>query len=80
MKVLRFIVMLIMVIGSLNWGLIGFFGYNLVGDIFGGMMSMGARIVYAIVGLAGLWGISFLFQSSAGGSCNCGPDCNCHKK
>ena len=85
MKVIRFIAMLLMVIGSLNWGLIGFFGYNLVGDIFGGMMSGGARVVFAIVGLAGLWGIGLLCccRSSggcSGGSCGCGPDCNCHKK
>ena len=33
MKAIRFIVMLLMVIGSLNWGLVGFFGYNLIGDI-----------------------------------------------
>lgn len=78
MKAIRFIVLLLMVIGSLNWGLVGFFGYDLVGDIFGGMMSMGARIVFALVGLAGIWGIGLLCRSCC--SCGCGPDCGCHKK
>ena len=84
MKAIRFIVMLLMVIGSLNWGLVGFFGYNLVGDIFGGEMSAGARVVFAIVGLAGLWGIGLLCRcckGGGGGSCSSGScDCNCHKK
>ncbi len=46
------------IIGALNWGLIGFFNWNLVTAIFGGntaeMASMASRIVYALVGLAGL--------------------------
>ena len=44
MKGLRFIVLLLMVIGSLNWGLVGFFEYNLIADVFGGMTSMTARV------------------------------------
>lgn len=77
MKAVRFIVLLLMVIGSLNWGLVGFFGYNLVADIFGGMDSMGARVIFVLVGLAGLWGIGFLCRC---GGCNCGPSCGCCKK
>lgn len=81
MKAVRFISMLLMVIGSLNWGLVGFFGYDLVSDIFGGMMSMGARIIFALVGLAGLYGIGMLCRCCCkGGSCGCGPNCSCHKK
>ncbi|MES2274150.1 MAG: DUF378 domain-containing protein, partial [Chlamydiota bacterium] len=60
MKLLRFVVLLLMVIGSLNWGLVGFFQYDLVSDIFGGMMSVGARVIYVLIGLAGLYGIGFL--------------------
>jgi hypothetical protein len=45
-------------IGAINWGLIGFFNFNLVDAIFGGgseeITSMGSRVVYALVGLAGL--------------------------
>ncbi len=43
------------IIGALNWGLVGFFNFNLVGLIFGGDMSAFARIIYAIVGLAAIW-------------------------
>ncbi len=68
-----------MVIGSLNWGLVGFFGYDLIGDIFGGMMMAGARVVFALVGLAGLWGIGLLCRCCSG-SCGCGPNCSCHHK
>lgn len=46
------------IIGALNWGLVGFFNWNLVDAIFGGgareMTSAASRVVYAIVGLAGL--------------------------
>lgn len=49
----------VLVIGGLNWGLVGFFKYNLVDKIFG-VGSGAARVVYAIVGLAALWGIWFI--------------------
>ena len=45
--------LVLVVIGALNWGLVGFFNYNLVGAIFGDATLM-SRIVYALVGLAGL--------------------------
>ena len=73
MKILRFIAMLLIIVGALNWGLVGFFQYDLVANIFGGMMSMGARVVYGLVGLAGLYGIcAFLMRC-----CGCGSNCNC---
>lgn len=77
MKVLRFIVMLLMVIGSLNWGLVGFFQYNLVADLFGDMSGF-TRFIYAIVGLAGLYGITYLCCCCK--SCGCRSGCNCCKK
>jgi uncharacterized membrane protein YuzA (DUF378 family) len=80
MKAVRFVALLLMVIGSLNWGLVGFFGYDLVADIFGGMMSGGARIVYALVGLAGLFGISMLIRSCGGCCGSCNSHCGCSKK
>jgi len=73
MKVIRFIVLLLMVVGSLNWGLVGFFQYNLVGEIFGGATSGLSRLIFALVGLAGLYGIGFLCRSC----CGCGPSCGC---
>jgi uncharacterized membrane protein YuzA (DUF378 family) len=51
-------VIIIAIIGALNWGLVGFFGFNLVHAIFGGAApeqpSVATRIIYMIVGLAGL--------------------------
>ena len=46
------------IIGSLNWGLIGFFGFDLVAALFGDMSGF-SRVVYALVGLAGLYSILF---------------------
>jgi uncharacterized membrane protein YuzA (DUF378 family) len=59
---LKKLILLLMIIGGINWGLIGFFNYNLVGSIFNGSLDIVARIIYAIVGLASLYGISFLFK------------------
>ena len=78
MKAVRFIVMLLMVIGSLNWGLVGFFQYDLISDIFGGMSTMAARVVFSLVGLAGLYGICFLCRCCGCGKC--GPGCSCCSK
>ncbi len=49
----------LVIIGALNWGLIGFFQFDLVAAIFGGMDAWVSRIIYAIVGLAGLYSLSF---------------------
>ena len=48
----------LVIIGAVNWGLIGFFQFDLVATIFGGMDSWISRIIYAIVGLAGLYTLS----------------------
>ncbi|AXF56110.1 DUF378 domain-containing protein [Salicibibacter kimchii] len=53
--------LIIAIIGAVNWGLIGFFGFDLVAAIFGGQSAVFARVIYAIVGLAGLYCISLLF-------------------
>ena len=47
---------ILVIIGAINWGLVGFFNWNLVDAIFGAG-SVVSRIIYAIVGLAGLWSI-----------------------
>jgi len=54
MKALYTVALLLVIIGGLNWGLVGFFDYNLVDGLFG-EGSGGARVVYAVVGLAALW-------------------------
>ncbi|KIQ95062.1 hypothetical protein LH47_00895 [Anoxybacillus thermarum] len=62
MSTLQRIALLLTVIGALNWGLIGFFRFDLVAAIFGGQASAFARIVYALVGIAGLINLVLLFK------------------
>ena len=50
------------VIGCVNWGLVGLFRFDLVAWLFGGASSPISRIIYTLVGLSGLWCISFLFR------------------
>ena len=54
--------LILSIIGSLNWGLVGIFQFDLVAWLFGGQDSLFSRIIYTLVGLAGLWCISFLFR------------------
>ena len=56
------IALILSIIGSLNWGLVGIFKFDLVAWIFGGQDAVVSRIIYALVGLAGLWCISLLFR------------------
>ncbi len=53
------------VIGALNWGSIGLFQFDIVAWLFGGQDSLVSRIIFAIVGLAGLWCISLLFREKS---------------
>ncbi len=62
MKVIDNIALVLIIIGAINWGLIGLFKFNLVEAIFGDM-TMLARIVYGLVGISGLWGIKLLFDN-----------------
>lgn len=50
------------IIGSLNWGLVGLFSFDLVAWITGGSASLLARIIYILIALAGVWCISMLFM------------------
>lgn len=54
--------LILSIVGGINWGLIGFFHFDLVAWIFGGQSAVISRIVYAVVGLAALWCISLLFR------------------
>ena len=56
------IALILSIIGSLNWGLVGIFQFDLVAWLFGGQGSVISRIIYTLVGLAGLWCVSFLFR------------------
>lgn len=59
------IALLLTIIGGLNWGSIGIFGFDLVAWIFGGQGAIGSRIVYTLVGVAAIWCISLLFRKNA---------------
>ena len=59
MRLLDTIALLLVIIGAVNWGLIGFFDFNLVSALFGEMTTF-SRIIYALVGIAGLYSLSFL--------------------
>ena len=61
MKVIDKIALVLIIIGAINWGLIGIFNFDLVAAIFG-EMSIISRIVYGLVGVSGLWGIKLLFD------------------
>ena len=54
--------LILAIIGALNWGLVGIFKFDLVAWIFGGQTAGFSRIIFTIVGLAGLWCISLLFR------------------
>ena len=55
--------LILVIIGAINWLLIGLFQFDLVAWIFNGQDAIVARIIYSLVGVAGLWCISLLFRS-----------------
>lgn len=61
MRVIDKTALALIIIGAINWGLIGFFKFDLVAAIFGEMSAL-SRIVYGLVGISGLWGIKLLFD------------------
>lgn len=62
MGILYRIALVLVIIGALNWGLIGFFKFDLVASIFGGQTTAFSRLIYALVGLAGLISIPILMK------------------
>jgi uncharacterized protein len=64
MAVLNKITLLLLIVGGLNWGLVGLFGFDLVAALFG-EMSMLSRLVYSLVGLSALWQLIPLFGGEA---------------
>lgn len=62
MQFLDRLALILVIIGALNWGSIGIFGFDVVAWIFGGQLAAISRIIYTIVGLAGIWCISLLFR------------------
>jgi len=54
--------LVLVIVGALNWLLVGLFQFDLVAALFGGQDAVISRIIYTIVGLAGIWSISLLFR------------------
>ncbi len=55
MRVIHWFALILVIIGALNWGMIGFFQINVISLFFGGTSTAISRIIYAFVGLAGIW-------------------------
>lgn len=58
------IALIFVIIGALNWGMVGLFQFDFVAFIFGGSGAMISRIVYTLIALSGLWTISLLFRDT----------------
>ena len=54
--------LVLIIIGALNWGIIGLFGVDLIGMLFDGQLTLIPRIIYTLVGIAGIWAITLLFK------------------
>ena len=64
MMIVNKIALLLIIIGALNWGLVGLFSFDLVAWICGGATAILARIIYTVIALAGIWCISMLFMDN----------------
>ncbi|MGE8081468.1 DUF378 domain-containing protein [Peribacillus loiseleuriae] len=61
MGIIQRIALVLTIIGAINWGLIGFFRFDLVGAIFGGQSAFLSRVIFGLVGISGLACITLLF-------------------
>lgn len=64
MKAFNNIVLALVIIGAINWGCIGLFGLDLVGTLFGGTTSAISRIIFTVVGIAGICAFSLFNNTS----------------
>lgn len=55
MKIANIIAYILVIVGALNWGLFGLFGFNLVSFVFGGARVVGSIIVYSLIALSAVW-------------------------
>ena len=63
MRIVNKIALGLVIIGALNWGLVGIFSFDLVAWIFGGATTFLARMIYTAVALAGIWCIALMFTN-----------------
>lgn len=64
MKFLNILTLVLLIVGGLNWLLVGWFEFDLVAAIFGGQTEVLSRIVYSLVGLSALWQIGPMIRAS----------------
>ncbi len=66
MQTLQKIALVLTIIGALNWGLVGLFQFDLVASLFGGSDEIISRVIYTVIGLAGIINIGLLFNDLEG--------------
>lgn len=64
MKIIDKLALVLVIVGALNWGSVGLFSFDCVAFLFGGQMGTVSRIIYSLVGVAGLWCITLLFRDN----------------
>lgn len=67
MRAINIITLLLVIVGGLNWGLVGLFQFDLVATLFGGQDALLARIVYILVGVSAVWQLIPLIKSFSDG-------------
>ena len=67
-KILDKIALILVIVGALNWGAVGLFGFDCVAFLCGGQMAVLSRVIYSRVGIAGLWCITLLFREDPSSS------------
>lgn len=70
-SILRVIAFVLIIVGALNWGLWGFFQFDFVAWLFKGNTTVLSRLIYCLIGLAGLWSLS-CFGRCCKAMCSCG--------
>ena len=63
-KMIDKICLMLVILGSINWGLVGIFQFDLVAWLFGGSDAIVSRIIYSVIALAGIWCTSLLFRDN----------------
>jgi len=62
MQTLQKVALVLTIIGALNWGLVGLFEFDLVASLFGGTEEVISRVIYTVIGLAGIINVGLLFD------------------
>lgn len=65
MKTLNLVTLVLLIVGGLNWALVGAFQFDLVAALFGGQDALLARVVYIVVGLSALWQVGALMRPAS---------------